>query len=74
MRLSVAADGSAAAQTSACCSKIEIPVSNAMEGRMDTQLFRPSVKKSVVFAEVLIFAVVVIIAAAILLLASARLP
>ena len=45
----------------------------AMEGRMDTQRFSPSLKKSVPFASVVIFAVVVIIAAAILLLAAGRL-
>ena len=41
---------------------------------MDTQLFSPSINKSVVFAVVVIFALVVVIAATILLLTAARLP
>lgn len=45
----------------------------AMEVLMDAQLFSPSLKKSVLFAVVLILGVVVIIAAAILLLAGGRL-
>ena len=41
---------------------------------MDTQLFSPSINKSVVFAVVVIFALVVVIAATILLLTAARFP
>ena len=40
---------------------------------MDTQLFSPSINKSVVFAVVVILGVVVIIAAAILFLAAGQL-
>ena len=45
----------------------------AMEVLMDAQLFSPSLKKSVLYAVVLILGVVVIIAVAILLLAGGRL-